>query len=116
LSVSPLRRRRLSLFLLLAIVTVCASLSVDALGHWRSGQRPDASGYTAMVYLAVVLQLELVVGLVVITLYTLARLAAGRLDRLRRATFDNLSLLWQYTVCQGLIGLLLVHGFPRFIG
>jgi hypothetical protein len=43
----------------------------------------------------------------------MARSAAGLLTPVRRATFDNTMLLWHYTVGQGLLGLLVVHGFPR---
>jgi cytochrome c oxidase subunit I+III len=49
-------------------------------------------------------------------LFVLARLAARRLDGIRRVTFDNTALLWYYSVVQGLFGLLLVHGFPRLVG
>ena len=116
LSFSPSKRGALTLLVVIAVVTVCASLGIEVLGHWRSGLRPDASGYAAMVYLAAALQLELVVALVVMALYALARLATGRLDGVRRVTFDSLALLWHYTAAQGLLGLLLVHGFPRVAG
>ena len=33
-------------------------------------------------------------------LFTLARYGHGRLDRVRRATFDNTRLFWHYTVAQ----------------
>ena len=69
-----------------------------------------------MVYLGALLQLELVLPLLVMSGFTLARLFVGRLDRVRRVTFDNLALLWHYAVGQGLLGLLLVHGFPRLAG
>ena len=93
-----------------------ASLALEVYGHWQSGLRPDASSYGAMVYLGAFLQLELVLPLLVMAGFVLARLFAGRLDRVRRVTFDNLALLWHYTVGQGLLGLLLVHGFPRLVG
>jgi cytochrome c oxidase subunit I+III len=69
-----------------------------------------------MVYMASFLQLELVLPLFVMTGFVLARWFAGRLDGIRRVTFDNLSLFWHYSVGQGLLGLLLVHGFPRLVG
>ena len=47
--------------------------------------------------------------------YTLAGSLVGRIDAQRRVTFDNTMLLWHYTVAQGLIGILLVHGFPRLL-
>jgi cytochrome c oxidase subunit I+III len=49
-------------------------------------------------------------------LFVLARSFAGRLDGVRRQTFDNTMLVWHYAVLQGLVGLALVHFFPRFSG
>ena len=69
-----------------------------------------------MVYMASFLQLQLVLALVVMAAFAVARRLAGMLNRRRRVVFDNLSLLWHYTVAQGLLGLLLVHGFPRLVG
>ena len=37
-----------------------------------------------------------------LALFTLARLAAGKLDATRRATFDSTWLVWLYTAAQGL--------------
>jgi hypothetical protein len=36
-------------------------------------------------------------------------------DNVRRVTFDNARLFWHYTVAQTLVGLVLVHGFPRLV-
>ncbi len=66
--------------------------------------------------LGALLQLELVLPLMVMAGFVLARVLVGRLDRVRRVTFDNLALLWHYAVGQGLLGLLLLHGFPRLVG
>jgi len=33
----------------------------------------------------------------------------------RRVTFDNARLFWHYTVAQTLVGIVLVHGFPRLV-
>jgi hypothetical protein len=52
---------------------------------------------------------------VVLALFALAREAAGKLDRVRRVTFDNAKLFWHYTVAQSLVGVALVHGFPRWV-
>ena len=84
--------------------------------HWRAGLRPDADAHAAMVYMASFLQLQLVLALVVMAGFAIARRLAGMLNRRRRVVFDNLALLWHYTVAQGLLGLLLVHGFPRIAG
>ena len=48
--------------------------------------------------------------------FTLARYVTGKLDAERRVTFENTALLTYYTAGQGLLGLLLIHGFPRIIG
>jgi cytochrome c oxidase subunit I+III len=89
------------------------ALYAEIAGHWEAGLRPDASGYAALVYLASVLQLQIVGAIVVLACVVLARLAAGRLDTFRRVTFESLSLLTYYAAGQGLLGLLVVHGFPR---
>jgi cytochrome c oxidase subunit I+III len=47
--------------------------------------------------------------------YTLARSFAGMLDGERRLTMDNTRLFWLYTVGQGLVGVALLHGFPRLL-
>jgi cytochrome c oxidase subunit I+III len=84
----------------------------DALHHWRSGLRPEASGYGAMVFLFLFLQAQITLPVLVMGGFALARLASGKLDHRRRATFDNFALLFHYSVAQGLVGLALVHGFP----
>jgi cytochrome c oxidase subunit I+III len=101
--------------LLAAVLAMAGSLSLELLGHWRAGLRPDAQGYGAVVYLASFLQAQLVVAVVVTCGFVVARRLAGRLDGVRRNTFDSFALLWHYTVGQGLVGLLLVHGFPRLV-
>jgi cytochrome c oxidase subunit I+III len=115
-----LSRGRLSGWLWTGLVVLATAAMIAALGleiaaHWQSGLRPTASSYGAMVYMASFLQLELVLPLLVMTGFVQARWLAGRLDGIRRVTFDNLSLFWHYSVGQGLLGLLLVHGFPRLV-
>ena len=97
----------------LAVVSLCGSLGVEVLSHWRAGLRPDADAHAALVYMASFLQLQLVLALVVMAGFAVARCLAGMLSHRRRVVFDNIALLWHYTVAQGLFGLLLVHGFPR---
>jgi hypothetical protein len=53
---------------------------------------------------------------IALALYATARFAAGLLDRERRVNFDNARLFWHYTVGQSVVGLALVHGFPRLVG
>ena len=100
----------------LAVIALAGGLGAEVLAHWRAGLRPDADAHAAMVYMASFLQLQLVLALVVMAAFAVARRFAGMLNRRRRVVFDNLALLWHYTVAQGLLGLLLVHGFPRIAG
>jgi cytochrome c oxidase subunit I+III len=102
--------------ILLADLAVSAALALDVFGHLQTGIRGNASAHGAMIYLGVFLQLELVLPLLAMSGFLLARVFVGRIDGVRRVTFDNLALLWHYAVGQGLLGLLLLHGFPRLVG
>ncbi|MEX2628969.1 MAG: cytochrome c oxidase subunit I [Tistlia sp.] len=111
-------RPRILTPLLLAAGGTCVvgAVAIEILGHWQSGLRPTDSSYAALVYMASVLTGQVVAAAVIMTLYTLARHVTGRLDRVRRASFENTALLLYFGAGQGLIGLLLVHGFPRMTG
>ncbi|WP_085033535.1 cytochrome c oxidase subunit I [Ensifer aridi] len=102
--------------LLLSLACLVASLALEVEGHLTTGLRPGDNAYGAMVYLGVVLFGQLVLALVVMGPFTIARHVAGKLDAVRRVTFDNYMLLYHYTVAQSLLGLGLIHGFPRLIG
>lgn len=102
-------------FIVLSLLALIAALANEFLGHWSTGLRPDASGYAALVYMASALQFELVAAIVILGLFVLARCVAGRLDTERRVTYESLALLTYYAVGQGLLGLLLIHGFPRAV-
>jgi cytochrome c oxidase subunit I+III len=115
LSTPKLSRTGVIMLLLAATAAVACSLAIEVAGHWQSGLRPHASGYAAMVYMAGFLQAELVLALLVMALFVSARVLAGRVDAVRRNTVDNTAILLHYTVAQGLLGLLLVHGFPRLV-
>ena len=99
-----------------AVILLAGGLGAELLAQWSVGLRPDADAHAAMVFMASFLQLQLVLALAVMAAFAIARRFAGMLNRRRRVVFDNLALLWHYTVAQGLLGLLLVHGFPRIAG
>jgi cytochrome c oxidase subunit I+III len=99
-----------------AVIALVAGLGVETFAHWQAGLRPEADAHAAMVYMASFLQLQLTLALAVMAAFAIARRVAGLLNRRRRVVFDNLALLWHYTVAQGLLGLLLIHGFPRVAG
>jgi cytochrome c oxidase subunit I+III len=75
--------------------------------------RASESAYGAVVHAFLVLDGFFIAVAMVLALFALARAQAGRLDRVRRVTFDNAKLFWHYTVAQTLAGLAMVHGFPR---
>jgi cytochrome c oxidase subunit I+III len=97
------------------LVLLGGAFAAEIAGQWRAGWRPDQSGYAALVGMNVVLQGQLVVAVAVMALFAVARRWAGHLNVRRRAVFDNVRLLWLYAVAQSLLGLLLVHGFPRVV-
>ena len=97
-------------------ICIAASVAVEVIGHWQSGLRPTENAYAAMVYMASALNGQLAFAIAIMSGFTMARYYTGKLDRRRRVTFDNTALLTYYTAGQGLIGLLLVHGFPRIAG
>jgi cytochrome c oxidase subunit I+III len=99
----------------LAAAASFVALAMEVYAHWDAGLRPDSSGYGAMVYMASVLQGQIVIAFVIMALFTAAKHIAGRIDGDRRATFDNVALFGRYLVGQGLFGLLLIHGFPRLV-
>ena len=104
------------LALLTAAVLLVGALAFELHGHWSTGLRPTDSSYGAIVYTVVSIQGFFIIVVVAMALYTVVRSLAGRLDRERRATFDNTRLFWHYTVVQGLLGLAMVHLAPRLLG
>lgn len=104
------------LALLAAVAALLVAWALEFYGHWASGLQPTASSYGAIVYTVVALQGLFVAVVVLMALYTVARSLADRLDRERRATFDNTGLFWHYTVVQGVLSLGLVHLAPRILG
>ncbi len=99
-----------------AILMLAAAIGLEGYGHWQSGLRPQADGYAAAVYAMAGLQGVFVIVLSYMGVFTTARSMAGRLSQERRACFDNTMIFWYYAVAQALLGLGLVHGFPRLIG
>jgi cytochrome c oxidase subunit I+III len=104
------------LLLLVAAAALPTAVVVELWGHFQTSLRPTDSGYGAMVYMAIVLSGQIVFANVIMTLFTTVRIFAGRTDRERRNTFDHTAQLIYYGVGQSLLGLVLIHGFPRLIG
>lgn len=110
------RQGLLRLGLPLATLMLASAIALEGYGHWQSGMRPQDSGYAAAVYAMVGLQGVFGVVLIYMGLFTVARSLAGRLSATRRACFDSTMMFWYYAVAQGLLGLAVIHGFPRLVG
>jgi len=78
--------------------------------------RPAQNSYGAMVYMASVLNFQVVFACVVLAGFAIARYLTGKLDAERRVGYENAALLYYYAAGQMLLGLVLVHGFPRLAG
>jgi cytochrome c oxidase subunit I+III len=96
-------------------LAAAAGLGLELYGQWQSGLRPTQSSYAALVYMETVLNGQLVAAILLMAAFTMARFWCGKLDSVRNACLENTSLLAHYTAAQAALGLLLVHGFPRFL-
>lgn len=96
-----------------AIGLIATAFALHSLTH--RDLQPSSSAYGAAVHLALALEGCFALVAIVLALYVAARYRKRLLDRVRRVVFDNVRLFWHYTVGQGLVGLALVHGFPRAV-
>jgi cytochrome c oxidase subunit I+III len=108
-------RRRVPIALAAAIVLLVAGFAMHLFGPFGDGLRPADSGYAALNYAFVALQGQYVFALVVMGLFTVARALAGKVDGVRRQTYDNTMLLWHYSTAQALAGLAVTTLFPLAI-
>ncbi len=76
---------------------------------------PSAHGFTATAYMLATWVGVHVVLLTFMSSYTLARAWAGKLDAVRRNTFDNTRIMWYFCAAQALLGLVVLHA-PRIAG
>ncbi|UFN49995.1 cbb3-type cytochrome c oxidase subunit I [Roseomonas sp. OT10] len=105
-----------SLALLLALALTAGAWAADTWGHWSTGIRGTTNGHGAAVFASAAWQGFHLFVVLVMALYAIARALAGKLDGVRRVTFDVVMLFWLYTVAQGSVGLLTFHLFPRLVG
>jgi cytochrome c oxidase subunit I+III len=102
--------------LAVAVPLLLGGILLEIFGHLSTDVRPSESGYGAVVFTLASFQGFFVAVLGIMAFYTIARSLAGRLNHVRRSTFDNTQLFWHYGVAQGLVALLVVHLFPRALG
>ncbi|MCK8787506.1 cbb3-type cytochrome c oxidase subunit I [Roseomonas sp. NAR14] len=98
--------------LLAALALLAGALCLDLWAQWRAGVRPDAHAYGATVFALLAWQGFHVATAALMLLYTVARSLVGRIDGVRRVTYDNTALFCGYTAAQGVAGAALLHGFP----
>ena len=108
------RGRGIATGVVAALLLFAAGFALDWGTHAQLS--PRASAYGAAVHLVLAVEAFFGVIVFVLALFALARQFAGRLDAVRRVTFDNARLYWHYTVAQSVLGLAVVHGFPRWVG
>jgi len=108
------RRWRCTAALVLVVVLLAGGFAAEL--HAHRSLDPASSAYGAVVALMVAIAGFFIAASASTTIFTIARALAGRLDATRRVTFDNARLFCHYTVVQSLVGLVLLHGFPRLVG
>ena len=109
------RNRLTPVWVMLSALVLVAALGIEGVTQWQAGVDPTSSSHDAMVFMAVILSAQLTLAIVIMSAFVVARHYSGKLDRVRWASLENTHLLIYYTVGQALLGLLLVHGFPRVI-
>jgi cytochrome c oxidase subunit I+III len=94
------RTRRFVAAMLIGVASLAVAFIVQCFA--ARGADPAAHAFAATSWALLCWQGLNVALTVVMVAYTLARLAAGKLDAVRRATFDSTWLVWLYTSAQGL--------------
>jgi cytochrome c oxidase subunit I+III len=97
----------------LALPLLVAGFAASLASQWSVSPTQDA--YGAIVYAFLCVDGWFVAVAIVLALFALARQRAGKLDAVRRVTFDNAMLFWHYSVAQTLAGLAMLHAFPRLV-
>jgi cytochrome c oxidase subunit I+III len=92
-----------------AIVLMWAGFAFNFMTLGEANVRPDQHAYGAVIYTMLSWQGLHVVLVTLMGAYTIARVLAGMVDRIRRNTFDNTRLMGYYTIAQGLFALLVMH-------
>jgi cytochrome c oxidase subunit I+III len=95
----------------LVLMWIAFLLNVRALT--TADLQPNMHGFTSTTFMLVTWAGVHVVLLTLMAAFTLARAWTGKLDIVRRNTFDNTKIMWYYSAAQALIALCVMHA-PRF--
>ena len=101
--------------LVLALSCFAGALTVDLFLWWEGGVRPAEHSFGASIFMMGVLTGQLLIAVTLMVGFAIARLLAGRMDRVRRLSFDTMQLLWIYALGQGAVAVLVTHFFPRLV-
>ncbi|HVL01572.1 MAG TPA: cbb3-type cytochrome c oxidase subunit I [Dongiaceae bacterium] len=101
------------LLVLGGVLLSVAGVGNEVHAYYQVGIDPTESTYAALVYMASVLNGQVILAVVIMGLFVVARHVAGKLDAVRCISLENTNLLAYYALAQALVSLLLIHGFPR---
>ena len=79
------------------------------------GQTPQSHAYASLIYVLVGYQAVHALVALLMAVFVWLRSRLGRNDAIRQRDFQVLTLFWHYTTGLWLVGLLLVHVFPRLV-
>ncbi|MVW79866.1 cbb3-type cytochrome c oxidase subunit I [Bordetella sp. 02P26C-1] len=102
--------------MLLGICVLLAASAFELVQHWQTGLRPQRGAYDAVVYAVAGHQAFFAIIVAIMGVFTLARSMANKLNLQHQSCLQATQTMWHYTVVQGLVGLVLVHQFPRLVG
>jgi cytochrome c oxidase subunit I+III len=116
-TLGPAGRETLWTPLLVIAGALClgTAVAIEVYGHLEARLDPTQTSYGALVYMESVLTGQLALAVLIMAGFVTARHFAGRLNREWRASLEHTALLAFYSVGQGLLGLLIIHGFPRLV-
>jgi len=108
-------KRRLPWLALAAVACVIAAFGADFYGYQLAGLAPRRLAWSATIAAMLTYQGLHVVLTVLVGLYLAVRGWCGRIGEHNRATLDNTALIVYYTVLQGIVAAVVVHGVPMLM-
>ena len=108
-------KRRLPWLALAAVACVIAAFGADFYGYQLAGLAPRRLAWSATIAAMLTYQGLHVVLTALVGLYLAVRGWCGRIGEHNRATLDNTALIVYYTVLQGIVAAVVVHGVPMLM-
>ena len=108
-------KRRLPWLAVAAVIAVVAAFGADFYGYQLAGLAPRRLAWSATIAAMLTYQGLHVVLVILAGLYLAVRGWCGRVGEHNRATLDNTALIIYYTVLQGIVAAVVVHGVPMLM-